>query len=175
MSRREQLLKRYLLNSNEAANLLKANGFHKLESDYIWQILIYELEHHDIPSAVLLHDLSSQEIASIIENYISENGSPVDTITIEQPIATNYSEEQLIKAYVKSSGEVWVIHRNDKDTFPSQPHAHNYDKQLKLHLGTGGLFRKKVIMGSINNKELITIRSLIEAKIKDINLPDLAC
>lgn len=36
-----------------------------------------------------------------------------------------------------------VAHKYDRDTFPSNPHAHNYDRKLKMHLGTGDLYAGK--------------------------------
>ncbi len=48
----------------------------------------------------------------------------------------------LIEKDVKVKGKTWRIHKNDADPFPSNPHAHNYDARVKLHLGTGDLYEK---------------------------------
>lgn len=32
---------------------------------------------------------------------------------------------------VNHKGEKWVLHKYDKDIFPSNPHAHNYDANVK--------------------------------------------
>ena len=47
---------------------------------------------------------------------------------------------------VKVKGECWIIHKNDRDPFPSNPHAHNYDSfaAYGLDLGTGRLYQSVV-------------------------------
>src|SRR5207237_6227170 len=37
----------------------------------------------------------------------------------------------LTEAQVKLQGEIWIVHKNDADPFPSNPHAHNYRERLK--------------------------------------------
>lgn len=170
MADRKKLLTDYLKNSEDALDLLQRQGFTFLDNSLIWQILIYELEHLDTPTEVLFHNLSTEAIVNYIKTYFENNGLPVKNFTVESSIIPNELNNDLIKAQVKFKGEIWTIHKNDKDTFPSQPHAHNYDRQFKLHLGNGKLFRNKNCVGNINNKNLIQIRELITKKIK-INLP----
>jgi hypothetical protein len=52
----------------------------------------------------------------------------------------------LIQKDYRVGGEVWRVHKNDPDPFPSRPHAHCVGRAdrfvgLKLHLGTAQLFR----------------------------------
>lgn len=171
MTDREKLLTDYLKNSEDALILLQGQGFTFLDSSFIWQILIYELDHHDIPTEVLFHNLSTDDIVIHIKNYFDENGLPVKNISLDSSIIPENISNDLIKAQVKLKGEIWTIHKNDKDTFPSQPHAHNYDRQYKLHLGNGRLYRKKNLIDKIKNKELLILRELITQKIPNINLP----
>jgi len=170
MTDREKLLTDYLKNAEDALALLQGQGFTFLDSSFIWQILIYELDHCDNATEVLFHNLSAQEIKAYIKKYFDDNGLPVKNITLNNSIIPTELSNDLIKAQVKFKGEIWTIHKNDKDVFPSQPHAHNYDRQYKLHLGNGKLYRKKICFGSINNKDFINLRQTITQKI-NINLP----
>ncbi|HCN84427.1 MAG TPA: hypothetical protein DIT07_12520 [Sphingobacteriaceae bacterium] len=70
----------------------------------------------------------------------------------------HYSHIVRYKATIKSNGIVWRLHKFDKDDFPSSPHAHNIDSNLKLHLGNGKVFKKKQQVGTIPYKEFATIR-----------------
>jgi len=170
MTDKEKLLKDYQKNSEDALTLLQGQGLTFLNSCFIWQILIYELEHYDIPTEVLFHNLSSQEITSYIKKYFNDNGLPIINITLDNSVIPKGLNNDLIKAQIKFKGEIWTIHENDKDTFPSQPHAHNYDRQYKLHLGNGKLYRKRNFIRKINSKDLLNLRKIITIKI-NINLP----
>ncbi len=44
---------------------------------------------------------------------------------------------------IKHNGEVWQINKYDADPFPSNPHAHNLETGLKIHLGNGGVYDSK--------------------------------
>ena len=73
------------------------------------------------------------------------------------------------KKNFKVSGEVWTIHKNDVDPFPSSPHAHNYDQNLVMHLGNGNLFRKRELISKVKKKKLMALRKLVN----NVTLPDL--
>ncbi len=90
----------------------------------------------------------------------------------EHPIEGSYLRE-LREATVKCGGYIWRIHRNDADPFPSNPHAHNLENGLKLHLGTGQLYLgSKPAGGKFKRKHLFTLRAL--AAEKGLPLPPLA-
>lgn len=73
---------------------------------------------------------------------------------------------------IKRDGCLWRIHRNDPDPFPSNPHAHNVESELKLDLSNGRLYFGRQFAGrSISSKDLEFIRS--EAANRDIILPPL--
>jgi hypothetical protein len=78
-----------------------------------------------------------------------------DIIPMDVP---RHLEEQRIKV----NGNIWVIHNNDADPFPSNPHAHNYQQQVKLDLTNGKLFRNRKFMGTVKRKHLLKLRSLIK-------------
>jgi len=48
----------------------------------------------------------------------------------------------LTEQTIRVKGEVWRIHKADPDLFPSNPHAHNCESGVVLHLGTGEMFDK---------------------------------
>jgi hypothetical protein len=172
MSEREELLYSYLDNSKAALQLLDEQGFRFLNDSLIWQILSYELEHYDNSAEVILHGLSVDDIVEAIRNYFKKVGLPVKDITLDKTvIPEEFYENLLRKANIKFAGEIWTVHKNDADPFPSNPHAHNYSDRLKLHLGTGFLYRKKEQVGRISNKNLVKLRTLITNKIKGLPLP----
>jgi len=68
---------------------------------------------------------------------------------------------------IKFKGEKWIVHKNDADPFPSNPHAHNYEAGLKLHLGNGELYSGTKLVGKISDKDFEKIKKLF----KNTNLP----
>lgn len=64
----------------------------------------------------------------------------------------------LTKADVKMHGEIWRLYRYDADPFPSNPHAHNFRQNVKLHLGNGAYYRARRIMGTMRKKDLVSLR-----------------
>jgi hypothetical protein len=74
-------------------------------------------------------------------------------------------------------GEVWRVHKADADPFPSNPHAHcvgGADRfiGLKLHLGTGELYRGSQPIGQrLSPKSFDRLIVLIQPKFPDIRLP----
>lgn len=126
-------------------------------------------EHYGItdpnPSALLEKKLNARDIIKLLnefdfgkyhpekltEIYFSEG----ETIIPEGTIA------RLDEKQIAVKGEVWTVHKNDVDPWPSSPHAHNYDAGLKLQLGTGELFSSSTRKpaGKITSKNLAMLRS----------------
>lgn len=108
-------------------------------------------------------DLTYDDIKEIYQQSREYKALPVVLATVEIPetIIPEDTERAIIEQQVRHRGEVWVIHRNDADPFPSAPHAHNYEANLRLHLGTGNLYLKKRIVGKIDRKALTAIREQI--------------
>lgn len=70
--------------------------------------------------------------------------------TITNPATTDFDDLQGIMLYyqkvkVKAAGAVWYIHRYDADPFPSNPHAHNAEQNVKLDLSNGKCYGRKLI------------------------------
>jgi hypothetical protein len=105
----------------------------------------------------------------------------------ERPLAVKVGEVQfedtlipegvprlLTERAIKVKGEIWVIHKNDADPFPSSPHAHNCQENLVIHLGNGRLFRKRKEVGQLGKKRLGELRSRIQEALADVQLPALS-
>lgn len=73
------------------------------------------------------------------------------------------------KKQYKVRGEVWTIHQNDVDPFPSSPHAHNHIQNLVMHLGNGKLYRNRNFVAGAKRKCFLDLRSLV----KSVALPPL--
>src|SRR4051812_27073942 len=64
-------------------------------------------------------------------------------------------------------GEVWRVHKNDPDPFPSRPHAHCIEGKeryvgCKLHLGTAALYRGREAAGRfLSPKQFVRLIELI--------------
>ena len=65
------------------------------------------------------------------------------------------------KERIKFKGELWEIHKFDKDSFPSNPHAHNLITGEKLNLENGEIFNPKInkITRQIKIKDLDSFKS----------------
>ncbi|MBZ6072942.1 hypothetical protein [Aeromonas schubertii] len=97
-------------------------------------------------------------------------GKPIlEKIVFESSILPSGTSCFINKKKYKVKGEVWVVHKNDVDPFPSSPHAHNYDQNLVMHLGNGNLYRGREFIVQAKRKDFLTLRSLI----KNVELPKL--
>jgi hypothetical protein len=173
MTDKEKRLISYLSNSKEAEEILKGEGLPHADSSFIWQLLQAEFNCTDIPTQILFKDLSVIQIVEIVLKHKELYGQPICEIILEESIIPSGFDDSLIKAYLKFKGDKWIVHKNDQDTFPSNPHAHNYDTNTKLHLGSGQLFRAKTVCGQIKTKDLISLRQLIQQRLPSIALPKL--
>ena len=76
------------------------------------------------------------------------------------------------KVKIKSKGLIWIIHKNDKDPFPSNPHAHELDNNIKLDLSDGKCYKKKQLIYTLKKRDLLIIREEANKKFKG-ELPEL--
>ncbi|MEO6685322.1 MAG: hypothetical protein ABIN24_05130 [Dyadobacter sp.] len=53
------------------------------------------------------------------------------------------------KVRFKVNGSIWIIHKNDADPFPSNPHAHHAELNQKLDLSNGNCYDKKRLIFKI--------------------------
>src|ERR1700722_8173469 len=89
---------------------------------------IFDILDRDLDSAQLLSLLADCDFARLRPNVLCE-------ISLEESIMPEDFPLLLTEAKVKFKGEIWSIHKTDADPFPSNPHAHNYERRLKMDLG----------------------------------------
>lgn len=95
--------------------------------------------------------------------------------TLEQNINIEYGvipNDLLMgyKARFKAKGTIWYINKYDKDPFPSNPHAHQLENNLKLDLRNGMCYKIKQHIYTISKKDLIIVRTKA-SEIFDGDLP----
>lgn len=131
---------------------------------YIQVALVEVLGLPDTTKLLYRDDLSAEDIITHLQGFEFDKFFPeeLERVTLNFSIIPEGVPTYLFEQTIRSKGEVWVIHKNDADPFPSNPHAHNYDKGLVLHLGTGNLYRYKKVVGKLRKKNLIILRNLIK-------------
>jgi hypothetical protein len=148
------------------------NYFHVLLniSDYIFEAeteLSYKLNIDDVAQFLFENNIvevsSGSELANHLKslNYNFNEPFIFRRLEFSESLIPDSIPISIIKAKVKAKGEIWDVHKNDDDYFPSSPHAHNYEQDLVMHLGNGKLYRKRKYVGKIKKKNLLKIRSLI--------------
>ena len=171
MSPKEVKLLAYKDAQKEAEGRLLAASL-PIDQPNVWQVLIEHFGCYDVPTDIIFKDLDARAIFEIVIQYYQDNGIPQAHIQLP-------SSEQLYdldrgrieKANIQLNGTVWVVYANDKDPFPSNPHAHDYSRGLKLHLGTGELFQGKKPFGPLPKKEFQALKDEIERRLPKLNMP----
>ncbi len=112
-------------------------------NNYEWVLDIYDIE------------IDEESVYNVIQNF--EFGILLNEIVLENSL---FPENVFIntKVQVKVRNRKWVVHKYDKDPFPSSPHAHLIDEGIKLDLFTGILYRGKTQIEKVKEKELSEIR-----------------
>jgi hypothetical protein len=130
---------------------------------------ISDLLDRDIDSAQIIMLLNDWDFVQLRYKMLCE-------IVLSETIIPTGIPLYLTEAEVKMKGEKWTVNKYDADPFPSNPHAHNYAQNLKLHLGNGDLYqhKDKVSCGRMQKKHLVTLRNLVMKKNATILLPPLA-
>lgn len=95
----------------------------------------------------------------------------IENVKLESSILPADVINRIDEQRIKSKGEIWVIHKFDKDPLPSNPHAHNEATGQKLDLSNGNLYDSKnnYLGTNISKKNL----ELLRGKVKKIELPKL--
>lgn len=127
--------------------------------DEAMDLLQYRMTRHDILALLARYDFRK-----LFPEFVGE-------VEFETSIIPPRVPRSLVEQTVRCRGEVWRIHRNDPDPFPSNPHAHNLRSGCKLHLGTGELFLRRRNVGRVQKKHLLAIRG----RLSGFELPELAC
>lgn len=126
--------------------------------------------NHD-SHCVPIHRLSCEQMLLFVSGSDFPSSDEEETVIMDASVLPEGSVVFLTEEEIKSKGEIWVIHKNDADPFPSNPHAHNKQDGYKLHLGSGDLYtsKNKPLNQRISKKNLLAIRG----KVKNIKLPAL--
>lgn len=165
----------YIAASTEAMRLIEKGQGISLESFDIQKALQDVLgPDSDNPAYLLGYKLTSDRILELLSGYDFRKNKSILLATIElnEPIIPDGTIRTLTEQTIKAGGEIWRIHKNDADPFPSTPHAHNIETGLVLHLGTGVLYdKKRRQVKNIGCKALLSIRS----KISQLSLPETSC
>jgi hypothetical protein len=165
----------YVVASAKAKGALEKEHGVSLESLDIQTALQHVLHPaSDNPAYLLDYDLTSERIIELLKDYDFRSHKPelLATIELEEPLIPDGMPRLLTEQTIKAGGEVWRIHKNDADPFPSVPHAHNLDTGAVMHLGTGDLYDKnRKVVKNIGCKALLDIRG----KLAKFALPETAC
>lgn len=159
--------------ASAARTLSELKGI-EIDQAAVQSALCASLEISELDSVKLVAlRLDSERIMYILRDYdfqLLSRPEIVCEIELMDSIIPPQTPRLLIEQTVKVKGEVWTVHKNDADPWPSNPHAHNYEAGLTLHLGTGELFNKqRICVGNIGSKRLSSVRG----KLRDIDLPTL--
>lgn len=114
--------------------------------------------------------LTVDRVVNDLRAYDFSHPVVLAVIEFEESIIPDGVPVRLVEAVIKNRNEIWEVHKYDKDPFPSNPHAHNAQNGLKMHLGTGELFRKRQCVGKVRAKDLLAIRR----RLAGFALPQLA-
>lgn len=126
--------------------------------DKLDKITIKEFATHKIDIETLKKILTSPEINKPMKNK---------EISIYVPEENDINEDgtiQIREHRIKEFGRIWKFNLNDKDTFPSQPHGHDYGNGDKLNVFTGEIYNKN---GSLIDKLKEKQLKLLKDKLKN--------
>jgi len=170
----EASLNRYIAASSTARQFLSQLRGEEITAFDIQRALCQHLGiDEENPGDLLSQDFTAEAILKLLIDFDFSKFHPevLAEVVLEVPLIQDHIPRLLTEQTVKIKGEVWQVHKNDADPFPSNPHAHNYDAGIVLHLGTGEMFdRHRNSKGRIGKKGLEAIR----AKLKGLTLPQLA-
>ena len=168
-----QKLNAYIKTSGEAKESLRGASSIDL-SRFDIQFGLMDVLGIDDEYKLLEQDLSCSDIVKLLKDYDFKKHHPetLTNIVFEESLIPDGTERSLLEVQIKHKGEKWTIYKNDVDPFPSNPHAHNYESGLKLHLGNGDLYLRKKIVNRVSKKKLALLRSKIATR--NIIMPELS-
>ena len=166
----EKNLISYIREMNTAKAILSQLKGSEVDSMDIQLALCEKLNIESLqPVDLLDKNLSSEQMVDLLKDYSFSKPEKIDEVLLDESILPPGTHKLLTEQTVKVKGEVWVVHKNDADPFPSTPHAHNYESGISLHLGTGEMFKKRTSKGFLDCKKL----NLLREKLRDHILPNL--
>lgn len=138
------------------------HGHEITRADLLSALLLAHPLYRECERAVEIWDMPAE--ADDIEAFAMsfDFASISSRIELDIDLPTQYRVDYKVR--VKNCGQIWVVNQNDKDPFPSMPHAHLLDSMVKLDLATGDLYHKRTHVKSISRKNLLEIRELLQAR-----------
>ena len=127
--------------------------------EVFWAIFMLSGDKFDMRYALdIWHvDMTADEAKTLLKDFDFD----ILKLPVEMDVVPDIHLMQR-KARFKAAGQIWVIHKYDADPFPSNPHAHQLEDNLKLDLSNGNYFRNRKLISKVSKKDLIKIR--LEAK-----------
>jgi hypothetical protein len=166
------LIVRFVAQASAAAELLADQHHLPIEYAHVQEALEDTL-HVARSEHLLSRPLDTAAICDTLKTYDFRPMFPVvlGMVEMSDSIIPPGALRRIDEKTIKSKGEVWRIHQNDADPFPSNPHAINLESGLKLDLSTGDLYRKTAVVDAVSKKDLVAVRD--KAGAKNIALPPL--
>jgi hypothetical protein len=163
----------YWKHSKLALGRLRRKGWFTLTEESLWVILQYEYEV-GMPEELFGMRLSTAQIECDVEMHMNRYGAIIGELEIPVSLHPDYllEADDIEKGRVSVNNTIWIVHKSDSDPHPSNPHAHNYEGNCKIHLGNGTLYRKRNVCGHLSKRDLKEIRDRI-SKTLHIELPPL--
>ena len=96
------------------------------------QDALVEVLGAESPCDLLTRNLTPNAIASLLAKYDFRRLRPelIEDIRLEHSIVPKGTQQRLTEVTIRSKGEIWRVHKNDADPWPSNPHAHNLEDGL---------------------------------------------
>src|ERR1039458_8601838 len=113
-----------------------------------------------------------------MEGAVVEAGDDFISVSFTSCRWTDAEGFGMVQKDYRLGGDVWRVHKNDPDPFPSRPHAHLISGKerfigCKLHLGTRQLFtgKNKPMDRFLDEEQFGRLIELIRPKFPEIELP----
>ena len=166
MTDKERKVRTYQKAFEEAKTFLEK----KYDKTFTSHFLSTLLGHHFDSKDVHIYLISNTDFNPIdLKSILNEMESAIGSLEFNSSDFDFIISDKIEKARIKENGLIWIIHNSDKDPKPSQPHAHEYSLNIKIHLGTGELFEKGKKVGTLRKKEFLRLKEKIIKK--GISLP----
>lgn len=151
-----------------ATKVLEEKFVRSFTPEYLSSLLGHYFERDDVHLFLIFNDnIGKIDLVEILSNEILSVSGYVEFESDEFDFLL---EGKIEKATIKSNGYQWVIHKNDADPFPSSPHAHEFNLNVKLDLRTGVMYQKRRQVGFLTKKEFARLKEKIVQK--GISLPN---
>jgi hypothetical protein len=161
MKNTEMKLAKYINESKKARNVLSEKLQQPLTDLELQIALGHALGYEaDSSTRVIEHEMTAEQMLKILADYKFNFPELIATIEFHDTILPDNVPRRMDEQEIKHKGEIWVIHKNDADPWPSNPHAHNMEQGYKLHLGNGDLYdyKNQPLKKKISKKYLLAIR-----------------